>query len=310
MGAPVRRRYNRVTRSILENCATSIGSYGAQGTLAAVRLLLLRRAATEPLPDARTFLANIPMLSQFLRPMLALLVLHPLSPSLAGPPLSIDDPGILEPLQLELITAATLTSSDVRDYYQVPLLDVSMGLIQDYVQFSVVYPYIHSNPDDGSSASEFGNLEVGVKWRFLNNDRLQMAFAPSYAFGVTRRAAAQGIGDETDYAVFPVNAEYRLNDLWQVNGEVRYVSVDAGGDEWDYGVGAAYALDERWKFLFELSGTADNDLGNHFLDARVGFDAVVTESIHVLFSIATGLREPSGADKLDVDVFIGIQYFR
>jgi hypothetical protein len=54
----------------------------------------------------------------------------------------------------------------------------------------------------------------------------------------------------------------------------------------------------------------DSDFDNDFLEARMGFDAAMTESFHVLFSMATGLREPSGEDKLDYDVFLGFQFLR
>jgi len=240
----------------------------------------------------------------------ALALLHAFSPASAGPPLSIDDPGILDPRQLEVITATTVTSTDSGEYYQAPLLDISLGVIQDYVQVAVVYPYVHVAPDDGGSEWDFGNLEVGVKWRFLNGDRLQMAFAPTYAFGVTRSAAIKGVGDDTDVLVIPVNAEYQINSTWRLNGQALYASVKNGNNKWGYGASAAYALNGRWEFLFELSGASDSGFDTDFLEARVGFDAALTESVHLLFSVATGLSEPSGEDELDYDVFLGLQFLR
>lgn len=250
------------------------------------------------------------MLERSLRLMLALLALDTFSPVLAGPPLSIDDPGILEPMQLEFITATTLASTGAGKYAQIPLLDLSLGLIQDSVQLSVVYPFIYVNPDDGGSASDFGNPGLGVKWRFLSVGQLQMAVAPSYVFGVTPGVAAQGIGDQKDVMTVPVNAEYRFNDAWRINGEARYMKVDDGDDEWGYAAAVAYTLNKRWEFLFELSAITEHGVDIDYLETRVGFDATVTESVHVLFSIATGLREPNSVDKLDYDMFIGIQYFR
>jgi hypothetical protein len=248
--------------------------------------------------------------STLLRSVAALALLHALSPTLAGPPLSIDDPGILDPLQLEAIVATTLVSTDAGDYYQVPVLDISLGFIQDYAQVSLVYPFVYSASNDGGSASDFGNLELGVKWRFLNSTRLQLAFAPYYAFGVPGSTAEKGIGDDTDVVFFPVNAEYQINEKWRLNGEVRYASVDGGDNNWGYGAAMAYARDQRWELLFELSGATGTDFDNGSLEARVGFDAGVTETFHILFSMGTGLSEPSGEDKLDYDVFLGFQFFR
>jgi hypothetical protein len=53
----------------------------------------------------------------------------------------MDDPGILLPGQWEIIAAATQTSTDAGDVYQAPLLDVSLGLIEDRVQIALVVPF-------------------------------------------------------------------------------------------------------------------------------------------------------------------------
>ena len=229
--------------------------------------------------------------------------------ALAGPPLSIDDPGVLDPWQWEIIGATTLTSGSDSDYWQAPLLDISLGVIEDYVQVGFVYPYAHSDSGNESSQSDFGNAEFGAKWRFFKNERLQMAFAPYYAFGVSTRASAKGIGDDRDATVLPINAQFRVNDQLSLNGEIRYVSVDKSENAWGYGAAVAFAASDRWTLLFEVAGEGDTDLDDEFMELRAGFDATLTDSLHLLFSIATGIREPNGAGELDYDVFFGLQYF-
>ena len=229
--------------------------------------------------------------------------------ALAGPPLSIDDPGVLAPWHWEIIGATTLTSGSDGDYWQAPVLDISLGIVQDYVQVGFVYPYANASPDIGSSQSDFGNAELGVKWRFLNNERLQMAFAPYHAFAVSGGTAAKGIGYNEDATVLPINAEYSINDRWSLNGEVSYVSIDNDENAWGYGVAAAYAANERWTVMVEVAGASDTDFNDEFLELRAGFDATLNDSFHLLFSIATGIEEPSGAGELDYDIFLGLQYF-
>lgn len=239
----------------------------------------------------------------------AFLVFCASQPVLAGPPLSIDDPGVLDQWHWEIIGATTMTSSSAGDYWQAPLLDISLGVIQDYVQVGFVYPYAHADSGNESSQSDFGNAELGAKWRFIKNNRLQMAFAPYHAFGVSSRTAAKGIGGDNDATVLPINAEYRVDDRWALNGEIRYVSVDNASNEWGYGAAVAYAPNDRWTLLAEVAGASDTDFNDDFLELRAGFDTTLTDSLHLLFSIATGLKEPSDADKLDYDVFLGLQYF-
>lgn len=229
--------------------------------------------------------------------------------ALAGPPLSIDDPGVLPAWHWEIIGATTLTSSSDGDYWQAPVLDISLGVIEDYVQVGFVYPYAHADSGNSGTQSDFGNAEFGVKWRFLKRERVQMAFAPYHAFGVSSRTAARGIGNESDASVLPINAEYRVDDRWSLNGEVRYISVDDASNEWGYGAAVAFAPNDRWTLLAEVAGATDSDSKDDFLELRAGFDAALNDSLHVLFSIATGLKEPRGAGKLDYDVFLGLQFF-
>jgi hypothetical protein len=160
------------------------------------------------------------------RLVFSLVFLCAVYPALAGPPLTTEDPGILRQGQWEIITAVTSTSIESSDVYQAPLLDVSLGVIANEVQIAVAYPYVYSDPDDDSSESDFGNLELGIKWRFWNSDKLQVAFAPGYAFGATRRAAERGIGEGSEVATFPLAAEYRINDRWRLNTSAGYASVD------------------------------------------------------------------------------------
>jgi len=228
----------------------------------------------------------------------------------AGPPLSIDDPGILAPGQWEIIAAATAASTDSEDAYQAPLLDVSLGLIEDSLQVSAAYPYVRVERKDGSTESEFGNLSLGLKWRFWNSDGLQLAFAPGYAFGVTRTNAENGIGHGGDVALLPVSAEYQINERWRFNGELGYARVEDSTDELTYGAALGYTLNKRWDLLVEIAGASHTDFDDDALNLRVGFDYTVTQDIHLLFSTATGLRERSADDELDYDVYIGVQWFR
>ncbi|HDY83949.1 MAG TPA: porin [Halieaceae bacterium] len=244
------------------------------------------------------------------RLVLALALASAAVPTWAGPPLSTEDPGILAQGEWEIIGAVTASSAGGGDAYQVPLLDVSLGVITDKVQIAAAYPYVITDPDDGGSESDFGNLSLGIKWRFWDSGKLQVAFTPGYAFGVTRETAERGIGEDTDVAAFPLAAEYQVNKRWRFNTSVGYVSVDDGEDEWGYGAALAYGLNERWELLVELAGATDTDFDDDILDVRAGFDFAWTDDVHLLFSAATGLREPRGEDELDYDLYFGVQFFR
>lgn len=240
----------------------------------------------------------------------ALLLPFAFSPAFSGPPLTLDDPGILDTGQWEFITAATNTETDGGDFYQVPLVSISLGLIENKWQAGISIPYAHAAPADSSSAWDFGNLNVGAKWRFLDQGRLQMAFAPYYAFGVSSSTAQDGIGHEVDIVVLPVNAACQINDTWRLNSELRYLRPDAGDSGWGYGTSVAYVLNRRHELLFELAGASDKNFGNRSLNVRVGVDAAVTDAFHFLFSVGTGLNAPNGTSELNHDLFLGFKLLR
>jgi len=240
----------------------------------------------------------------------ALLILLVFTTALAGPPLSIDDPGILDPWQLEIIAAVTSTETDSGALRQLPLLDMSLGVIEDYLQVGVSFSHVHARPNDGRSELDAGSTTLALKWRFVNSGDLQMSFAPYYVFGVSRSAEAKGIGDSANIAVFPVNAEYGINEKWRLNGEVSHARVQGGDTYWHLGAAVAYSANSRWDLLLEVAGTSDGAFGMDFVDIRAGFDASLSESFHLLFSMASGLRHVRGEDELDLNVFLGVQYLR
>lgn len=149
-----------------------------------------------------------------------------------------------------------------------------------------------------------------MKWRFLKNDRWQLAFAPYYVFGVSDGDAQSGVGSASDILALPVNVEYRINETWRFNGEVTRFSVRDGADSWAYGAALALAARDDTELLFELAGTADTGFDDHFIDLRVGLDKTVSERFHVLLSLATGLSKPQRNPGLDADLFVGFQWFR
>lgn len=231
-------------------------------------------------------------------------------PAFAGPPLTMDDPGILQPGQWEIITAGTYTSTSGRDAYQLPLLDISLGVIEDKIQIAMVVPWEHVSPDIGPSGSDLGSVEFGVKWLFFDSERLQMALAPYQVFGVSQSTADKGIGSDADVTVLPLNAQYQLSDTWTLNGELSFANVHGGDDEIGYGAALSFAPGGRFTWLLEMYGGADTSFDDHSIELRTGFDVELRDDLHLLFAAATGLDAPTAYGELDAGIYLGIQLFR
>lgn len=229
-------------------------------------------------------------------------------PVKAGPPLAIDDPGVLDIGQWEIIAAAAWAKADEGRALESPIADISLG-ISENIQISAAMSYVWVNQDDSGSDSDWGNPEVGVKWRFVNSERLQVAVAPAYTFGTSINNATRGISDDEDTAFIPVNFELDLGNDWTLNGEVGYASVKNETDAWAYGAAIGHPFGQRTQLLFEIYGGADTDWDDNFLNFHVGADIELTEQLHTLFSIGSNLTRSDEAEDLDLDVFLGLQYF-
>ncbi len=227
----------------------------------------------------------------------------------AGPPLAGEDPGILDPGQWEFIAAASGASFARSDLYELPALDVSLGLIEDHVQLSAAYHYVVIDPRGDGPESDFGNPELGIKWRFLYTDRLQMAVAAAYAFGISRSLAELGIGADTNVLEVPLALEYQVNPYLRFNGAISYVAVEGEDDRWGYSAALAWSISQRLELLGEIAGGTDEDFDTEVVDLRGGFDFAITDDFHVLFSVATGISEPTRAEELNYDAFLGLQFF-
>ncbi len=229
-------------------------------------------------------------------------------PALAGPPLSIDDPGILDPGQWEIIVAGAGQWRDSGDFYELPVLDVSYGLSEN-VQASAVVTRVESRPEGESRRSDFGAAQVAAKWRFVNSGPFQAAVSVLYEFNVRNGAVDRGVVEDTDTWAIPLDVEYAFS-AWRIGAELAYAGVRGEEDEWGYGVAAYLPVGERVELLAEIAGATDRDWSDHSYGYRLGADVAVSETFHVLISAGSGLEEDfDGGDELKFDAFLGLQWF-
>jgi hypothetical protein len=186
---------------------------------------------------------------------------------------------------------------------------VAFGLTPT-LEISGSLPYVFARPAEAGSESDFGSAALGFKWRFVHGERLRVAVAPTYNFGVSRANAGAGIGDETDVVFLPVNAEVALAGRWVLNGEIGFLAFEDDDDQWFYGLGVGHPLGGRTQLMAELHGRAEVGGDDDALGFRVGIDVAINSAWHFLAATGSGLRQPSGAEDVDVEWYLGIQHLR
>ena len=105
---------------------------------------------------------------------LALLFLAPLPlEAQGGPPLRTDDFGTLGRNNWESNRGYTMDRQPGDNYYETPILDMNYGW-DDWIQFKYEMPYVYNNTGNGPLLSGPGDSKVGVKIRFLQNEKLSL----------------------------------------------------------------------------------------------------------------------------------------
>src|SRR5580704_2214334 len=91
--------------------------------------------------------------------------------TLAGPPLLTDDPGTPGPNHWEINLAMT-AEQDARLWsFETPLLDLNYG-VGERIQLKYEAPWVESEPPNARVRSGPGESLVGVKWRFLDQEKV------------------------------------------------------------------------------------------------------------------------------------------
>lgn len=228
-------------------------------------------------------------------------------PAVAGPPLTTDDTGILDPGQFEVIWAASLENTPGGDTWEMPVLDVSLGVARN-LQISAVASRLIDDPDDGTRRSDFGNAQIGFKWRFLDSERLSAAVAPLFQSDIRSGAVERGVTEDTDVIAIPFVFEYRWSE-WRLNVEAGYGFAQDERDEWLYGMSAVRSLTRRTEWLMGVHGNPDRHWDDHGLAMRTGVDVVLNEHFHVLVGVGTGLENSPDGEELDLDAYLGLQWY-
>ena len=228
--------------------------------------------------------------------------------SLAGPPLVIDDPGILEPGAWEVIFGYSIEDRPVGKVTQAPSLDVSLG-VSPNSQISFFLPRSVVETDLTTKESGLGLASVGYKWQIADTDEWEWALAANFDFLISHDLYRSKSPDDVKVLSLPVLVSYKHED-WSWYGQVAWHRVSDGTRFWDYGVALSYPLGTSTQLLMEVYGYVDSSFESNELNYQLGLDIELTPSFHLLTS--AGSRIKSGFEpvyRLDYNFYVGLQWF-
>lgn len=227
---------------------------------------------------------------------------------LAGPPLVIDDPGILNPGAWEVILGISVDDRPVCKITQAPSLDVSLG-VSPNSQFSFFLPRSIVNADQGDKEAGLGLATIGYKWRIVSTPGWEWAVAANYSTLISHDLYRKKSPDDIRILGLPLLVAYTYGD-WTWNGQLSWNKVSDGITFWDYGIAVSHPFGERMQIMAEVYGYSDSSFDSNELNYQLGLDFEINPSFHLLAS--AGSRIKSGfepVNRLDYSFFIGLQWF-
>ena len=221
----------------------------------------------------------------------------------AGPPFVTDDPEPPPPGGWEINIPFMLERSPGKTEMNAPLFDFNYGLPD--VQLKLEFPISIVYDDGDGTAAGAGDLLLGVKWRFLNNEELHLQLGVYPQLLVPTGDQARGLGESRTAFVLPLVAQKSWG-KWTLYGNVGFWWQTAAETRNYVYAGAVLEreINERLTLGTELFGNSPKEHGSRSDVAfNLGGTWKLSEHVNLLF---TGGRDIVG--DTNAMVYVGLQF--
>ena len=223
-----------------------------------------------------------------------------------GPPMLTDDPGTPGAGVLEIYLSYMEQKTRQERLRSLPHVDFNYGL-GEHIQLKYETSWLLSDaPDGGGTKSGLDNSLLGVKWRFLDEDRsgLDMSVYPQLQVENFTGSVSRGIAEPGPNLFLPLEFARDFGKLKLV-GEVGYQYFHAKDDEWVVGVLGAMQASEMLEVVAEVRSYSHKFLNSGDVIGNVGLRQTVSPKLKLVASVGTGLN--NRADATTFITFVGVQ---
>jgi hypothetical protein len=225
-----------------------------------------------------------------------------------GPPLVTDDPDTPGNGKWEINLAGLgARTHDGRWIVSLPDADINYGWGKR-IQLKVDVPWTFVREPGESLKSGLGFVNVGVKWRFVDEEEhgFAMSTYPQYLSSGSSSSKNRGITSAEKDFFLPVEISGNAGE-WDLDAEVGSNFVQHGDSEWVVGGIVGHACGEGRECLFEIHETHAST-GSRTL-ANLGLHWKLSESMVFLASAGRELT-PHGEDQQGFVFYVGLQLLR
>lgn len=212
------------------------------------------------------------------------------APCIAGPPFLTDDPVPVELQHNEFYVFGSLDHADGASAITGPAIEYNRGIAPD-TQFHIVLPYAWNVPPHGATTSGSGDVELGIKYRFVNIDDGALQVGAFPMIELATGSARRGLGNGRTWYRLPLWVQKSIG-AWTFDGGGGFIVNPAPG-MYNAGFGGAlaqYTFNPRWTLgaeLFRQNALAADQPGYTLLN--LGGYLNVTQHFSLLFSAGGSL---------------------
>jgi hypothetical protein len=223
-----------------------------------------------------------------------------LSPARAGAPFVTDDPEPVEYGHWEISIFSQGTHVSGERSGTLAGIDMNYGALPE-LQLHLIAPLAYDKISGSSTKYGYGNTELGVKYRLIqeSDDGLWPAVAVFPIITVPTGDDKRGLGNGRTRTFLPLWLEKSFGD-WRTFGGGGYWN-NPGADNKDYWF-AGWALQRQIAENLSLGGelfhqTADTVDGKSSTGFNLGAIYDLTENYHLLFSAGRGVQNASSTNR-------------
>jgi hypothetical protein len=240
--------------------------------------------------------------------VLCLMFFPQLARGQAGPPLLTDDPETPGNRHWEINLAMTLSQTSSERLFGAPLLDVNYGL-GERLQLKAEVPWLVLQNRQGAPVqSGIGSTNIGVKWRFIDQERhsFSMSIYPQFEFQTSAASARKGLIESGAELRLPIEVSREFG-KFALDGEVGYQLVRGDKDEWIYGLAVERKIKKRLELLGEIHGESKRDFSENQIVFNLGGRYDLNKRYTLLFSSGRSLHHASRVQPTLL-AYVGLQF--
>lgn len=217
-----------------------------------------------------------------------------------------DDPETPGDGKWEINAALIASRSSGLRQVAMPDLDINYGL-GDRIQLKLDVPWVRVS-GQGLHARGLGDADVGVKWRFYDDEAsgVRVSTYPQYTHALTHASIDRGTASPRHEFFLPLEAAGEVAGVDLV-GEVGKNFIQGQTAQWIVGVVASHACGESNECMVEVHHVQGD--GQHETLLNLGVHHKLDDSVSLIFAAGTerGTRTDERRQAL---VYLGLQFNR